>query len=152
MNNSKGGIPDYENRAIQVLRRSGQRVTNARIQVLKVLAATPKAVTANDIHQTVLDSSERIDLVSVYRILSALQGAGLVQYIGTIDAYAPRDPQIDRRVETSVIVEPDQKVFVPMPVSNELLMHLEALCRRAGATLETVRIEISARTIRPDPS
>ncbi|MHB8635726.1 MAG: transcriptional repressor, partial [Fimbriimonadaceae bacterium] len=63
----------YEEHCLQELRLAGYRITMPRIQVIRALADTSVALSAYAIHERIMESGGRIDVVSVYRILATLQ-------------------------------------------------------------------------------
>lgn len=82
-----GDIERYESSAVERLKAQGLRVTNPRRRVLRTLAATRRPLGAYQIRDRVLEAGERIDVVSVYRILAALVEVGLAHHIGAVDGY-----------------------------------------------------------------
>src|SRR5579872_7492363 len=79
----------YEEHCLQELRLAGYRITMPRIQVIRALADTKIALSAYAIHERIMDSGGRIDVVSVYRILATLQQVGLIHHVGLVDGYFP---------------------------------------------------------------
>src|SRR3954464_4350604 len=79
----------YEEHALKELRNAGYRITMPRVQVIRALADTTKALSAYAIHEKIINSGGKIDVVSVYRILSTLQEVGLIHHIGIVDGYFP---------------------------------------------------------------
>ena len=58
------------------IRRTGARVTPARIRVLRLLRAAPAVLTHNEIEQAL--GAPRMDRVTLYRVLDWLAASGLV--------------------------------------------------------------------------
>src|SRR5208283_2418532 len=79
----------YEEHCLQELRASGFRITMPRIQVIRALADATTAMSAYAIHERIIETGGRIDVVSVYRILATLQQVGLIHHIGIVDGYFP---------------------------------------------------------------
>lgn len=77
----------YELRALEALRNAGLRITGPRVQVIRTLEKSPKAMSAQSIHQDIVHTGNRVDLVSVYRILGTLVELNLVHHIGMVDGY-----------------------------------------------------------------
>lgn len=69
------------------MRQANLRVTMPRIQVIRVLASADRPLSPHAIHDAILAEGGRIDVVSVYRILAALQQLDLVHHIGSVDGY-----------------------------------------------------------------
>lgn len=64
--------------ANQALRDAGLRATRQRLTVLESLRGRPEAVTAQELHMELRLASEPIGLTTVYRTLTALADAGLL--------------------------------------------------------------------------
>jgi Fur family transcriptional regulator, ferric uptake regulator len=73
------------NRALEVLRDAGLRLTSTRKQVLTVLASSAQPLSATEILEQAADKS--IDKVTVYRILEALTTHGLVHQLSPDGKY-----------------------------------------------------------------
>jgi Fe2+ or Zn2+ uptake regulation protein len=79
----------FEDLSLRQLRSSGFRITMPRVQVVRALADSNKALSAYAIHEKILNSGGKIDVVSVYRILGTLEEVGLIHHIGIVDGYFP---------------------------------------------------------------
>ncbi len=77
----------YVDRALLRLRESGLRITEPRKQVVYVLAATRRPLGAYGIRERVIESGGKIDVVSVYRILTTLAEMGLAHHVGLMEGY-----------------------------------------------------------------
>ena len=86
---AKVASESFEEMALQVLRTTGLRITMPRVQVIRALGESNRTLTAYSIHERIHETGGMIDVVSVYRILSMLQSAGLVHHIGIVDGYIP---------------------------------------------------------------
>ena len=75
----------------QALREAGLRPTRQRLSVLECLRDRPEAITAQDLHAELRAAGDRIGLTTVYRTLTALAGAGL------LDVFAKDGEQAFRR-------------------------------------------------------
>lgn len=60
------------------LREAGLRATRQRVTVLGALQQRPDAVTAQDLHMELRQTGEPIGLTTVYRTLTSLSDAGLL--------------------------------------------------------------------------
>ena len=83
------GAKIYEDHSLKELRNAGYRITMPRVQVIRALADTSRALSAYAIHEKIISGGGKIDVVSVYRILSTLQEVGLIHHIGVVDGYFP---------------------------------------------------------------
>jgi Fur family ferric uptake transcriptional regulator len=70
--------------AEDLIRSTGERITSARIQILALLLAAPRALTHREIEDG-LDSSLAIDRVTVYRVLEWLTDQHLAHKISADD-------------------------------------------------------------------
>jgi len=86
---SREDSDSFERLALSVLRSSGHRITRQRIQVVRILAASHRSQSAYAIHEQIVSANGKIDVVSVYRILSTLQELGLVHRVGIADGFIP---------------------------------------------------------------
>ena len=77
----------FEDRSLKELRQAGYRITMPRVQVIRALADSPKALSAYAIHEKIISSGGKIDVVSVYRILNTLQEVGLIHHIGDVTQF-----------------------------------------------------------------
>ncbi|HRI43322.1 MAG TPA: transcriptional repressor [Fimbriimonadaceae bacterium] len=81
---------EFEERSLALLKREGFRITMPRVQVIRTLAQSHTPLTAYGIHEQIVSTGGRIDVVSVYRILETLTRIGLVHHIchiGLVDGY-----------------------------------------------------------------
>lgn len=62
----------------RALREAGLRATRQRLTVLDALADRPDAVTAQDLHMELRQAGEPIGLTTVYRTLTSLSEAGML--------------------------------------------------------------------------
>ena len=63
----------------QRLHQVGLKATSARIRVLQLLERSPDLhLSADELHQQLLQAGEEIGLATVYRVLSQFEAAGLV--------------------------------------------------------------------------
>jgi Fur family transcriptional regulator, zinc uptake regulator len=79
----------FEELSLRQLRGNGFRITMPRVQVVRALADSNKALSAYAIHEKIIAASGKIDVVSVYRILGTLEEVGLIHHIGIVDGYFP---------------------------------------------------------------
>jgi Fe2+ or Zn2+ uptake regulation protein len=87
MSSIRPDVTDYEIRAIKELRKRGLRVTMPRVQVIRALATSSRALSPYQLHSAIHEAGGRIDVVSVYRILATLVDIGLAHHIGIVDGY-----------------------------------------------------------------
>lgn len=77
----------FESAAMRRLKEHGFRITMPRLLIIRTLAKSNRAMSAQDIHQEVTREGGRIDMVSVYRTITTLLEAHLVHHIGVVDGY-----------------------------------------------------------------
>ncbi|MCW5940638.1 MAG: transcriptional repressor [Fimbriimonadaceae bacterium] len=83
-----GPSEGFESHALAVLKARGFRITTPRVLVIRALAASSRSLTAYAIHDEITQAGGKIDVVSVYRILTTLGESGLVHRIGVTDGFA----------------------------------------------------------------
>jgi len=118
------GSNDRVGAAVARMKEKAMRVTSPRLAMLKVLAGTKHPLSAEQIHTSAGD--DKLDLVTVYRSLGAMDDAGIVQ----------RHP-LERGRSLYALVSPDHH-------------HHHVICRRCGRIerlpgCDSSRIEAAAR-------
>jgi len=134
----------YEEHALTELRVAGYRITMPRVQVIRALGDTHIALSAYAIHEKIINAGGKIDVVSVYRILSTLQEIGLIHHIGVVDGYFPcRTTNCrERRSEVIVCERCHQVHELAMPATvNQSVMEQT---QQGGFALASVQIELTA--------
>ncbi|PAZ05635.1 MAG: hypothetical protein CAK86_03575 [Opitutia bacterium AMD-G1] len=111
--------------AVLRMKEKAMRVTSPRLVMLKVLAAAKHPLSAEQVHEAAGD--DKLDLVTVYRSLGAMDDAGIVQ----------RHP-LERGRSLYALVSPGHH-------------HHHVICRRCGRIdrlpgCDTSRLEAAART------
>jgi Fe2+ or Zn2+ uptake regulation protein len=119
------GSGDRIEAALVRMKEKAMRVTSPRLTMLKVLAAAKHPLSAEQIHEAAGD--DKLDLVTVYRSLGAMDDAGIVQ----------RHP-LERGRSLYALVSPGHH-------------HHHVICRRCGRIdrlpgCDTSRLEAAART------
>lgn len=131
----------FETRAVAQLRDSGLRVTAPRVQVIRALSRINGALTAYEIHAQIVSSGERVDVVTVYRVLQALLEAGLVHRLGVVDGYyACRAEGHHGSCEHLVCRECG--CVEELPLIPQVAKSLPGQAAEAGFTCETLRVEV----------
>lgn len=69
-----------QKQAEEMIRRRGDRVTSGRVQILAVLLAEQRAVSHHEIEEQ-LQGKQRLDRVTLYRVLEWLNGNGYIHRI-----------------------------------------------------------------------
>jgi Fe2+ or Zn2+ uptake regulation protein len=80
---------EFAARAEEALRRQGGRITPRRRALLELLASQRKPLGPRQLHRELLRRGARIDLVSVYRNVSALLALGLLHRVVGSSAVRP---------------------------------------------------------------
>ncbi|HLK15255.1 MAG TPA: transcriptional repressor [Fimbriimonadaceae bacterium] len=132
----------YEEHCLQELRLAGYRITMPRIQVIRALADATTALSAYAIHERIVESGGRIDVVSVYRILATLQQVGLIHHVGLVDGYFPCRIGDCPNNRSLVLVADDTNFVYELPLSQTAVVEIETAARHAGFVAETIRIEL----------
>jgi len=119
------GSSDRIEAAVLRMKEKAMRVTSPRLVMLKVLAAAKRPLSAEQIYEAAGD--DKLDLVTIYRSLGAMDDAGIVQ----------RHP-LERGRNLYALVSPGHH-------------HHHVICRRCGRIdrlpgCDTSRLEAAART------
>jgi Fe2+ or Zn2+ uptake regulation protein len=107
----------FEAHAVGRLKQGGFRITLPRVQVVRALSLAERPLSAYGIHQEIIASGARVDVVSVYRILETLSQLGLVHHIGIVDGYMAcrLDETHDEEAEHVVCSECGRVTELTMP-------------------------------------
>jgi len=134
----------YEDHSLQELRSAGYRITMPRVQVIRALADTKRALSAYAIHEKIINSGGKIDVVSVYRILSTLQEVGLIHHIGVVDGYFPcrMDNCGGRQSEVVVFEETGEVSELRLP--ETIVTAIRDQAQEHGFQANAIKVEITA--------
>ncbi len=132
----------FEERSLEVLKDAGFRITMPRVQVIRALAETNRALSAYTIHDRIVSKGGRIDVVSVYRILTTLQAVGLVHHIGVVDGYYPCRADEDHTHDTEHLVCEECGCVEEVPIAQTSAKALENQAAASGFRPSEVKIEV----------
>ena len=147
VNAPRTSVQAYEDNALKELRNAGYRITMPRVQVIRALGDTDKALSAYAIHDKIVSSGGKIDVVSVYRILTTLQEVGLIHHIGVVDGYFPcRIANCSQR-RSEVVVEENTGSVVELAMPKSIIEAIEEQARAAGFETTGIKVEITGRDL-----
>ncbi len=132
----------YEEAAIEQLRASGLRVTGPRIQVVRALSKSNRALSAYQIHEKIRAARAKADVVSVYRVLRTLVELGLVHHIGVVDGYFACRKAGKHGAKTQHLVCRDCGCVLELSVPPASAAGFGAQAADAGFETEEIRIEV----------
>lgn len=132
----------FEDMALQVLRTTGLRVTMPRVQVIRALGESNRALTAYSIHERIHTAGGMIDVVSVYRILAMLQSAGLVHHIGIVDGYIPCRIIGDHDAESEHLICSKCGCVTELPLSPVANDAASSQARAVGFVPSSIKVEM----------
>jgi len=137
----------YEEHSLKELRNAGYRITMPRVQVIRALADTSKALSAYAIHEKIISGGGKIDVVSVYRILATLQEVGLIHHIGVVDGYFPcRQAECTgRRSEVMVCEQTGDVMELKFP--SAIVEAIEKQAVEHGFEASTIKVEITGTIV-----
>lgn len=142
-----------EEQAADRIRRSGLRVTSARLLVLRALRESEKPLSAAQVYASVKGQGGHIDMVSVYRSLSILASLDLVHHVGSVDGFVAcrmsgEHPESIGHLLCNTCGAAEEK-----EIPAELLAGIVAEAGSEGFSTETVRIEVmgQCQNCRPHP-
>ncbi|MBV6458214.1 MAG: hypothetical protein HONBIEJF_01339 [Fimbriimonadaceae bacterium] len=138
----------YEDRCIEVLRRHGYRITMPRIQVIRGLADSDVALSAYGVHEKIVNAGGRIDVVSVYRILSTLMEVGLIHHIGILDGYIACTMDDEHKVDIAHVIDRDKgtvrEITIDAPTANAVRQLISSM----KFDPDSIKLEITGRFIK----
>ena len=137
-------VQAYEDLCLRVLREAGFRITMPRVQVIRALADTDRALSAYAVHERILQSGGKIDVVSVYRILATLEEVGLIHHIGLVDGYFPRRIEQESENVSQIVVFEESRTVKELSVPSALVELIEKQAEAEGFELRTIKVEIAA--------
>lgn len=132
----------FEDLAVEQLRSKGFRITMPRLQVIRVLANSHRALSAYDIHERILAGDGRIDVVSVYRILATLREVGMIHHIGVVDGYLACRIGEEHSLQMEHAVCTSCGNVTEVEVPSEVLGKTQGQMEHIGFLPETVKIEV----------
>lgn len=135
---------NYEEHALKELRNAGYRITMPRVQVIRALGDTTRALSAYAIHEKIINSGGKIDVVSVYRILSTLQEVGLIHHIGIVDGYFPCRMTDCTGKRSEVVVDETSGDVMELRLPAAIVDGIERQLQEAGFEAVSIKVEITA--------
>ncbi len=136
----------YEEHSLTELRANGYRITMPRVQVIRALGDTQRALSAYAIHEKIINAGGKIDVVSVYRILSTLQEVGLIHHVGVVDGYFPCRTTDCHSRQSEVIVCERCETVQEMQMPAGVAQAIQEQAKNGGFALAGIKIELSATT------
>ncbi len=133
----------YEEHALKELRSAGYRITMPRVQVIRALADTKKALSAYAIHEKIISGGGKIDVVSVYRILSTLQEVGLIHHIGVVDGYFPCRMENCQGKRSEVMVCDETGDVMELRLPQGVVDLIEEQAKESGFETSTIKVEVT---------
>ncbi len=139
---SKLDATEFESAALEQLRTFGMRITVPRLQVIRTLAHSRRALSAYQIHEAISASGGKIDVVSVYRILDALLEVGLAHRIGVVDGFYACRSQAGAMHDSEHLVCKECGCIIELAMPSEAQCAVSARSRTAGFEVSEIRTEI----------
>lgn len=133
----------YEEHALRELRAAGYRITMPRVQVIRALADTQKALSAYAIHEKIISGGGKIDVVSVYRILSTLQEVGLIHHIGVVDGYYPCRIADCHGKKSEVLVCEQTGEVTEFRLPDEIISLIDKQAQDHGFNVNMIKVEVT---------
>lgn len=138
-------VQAYEEHALSVLRNAGYRITMPRVQVIRALGDTTTALSAYAIHEKIVNGGGKIDVVSVYRILTTLEDVGLIHHIGIVNGYYPSKLGQASREQSEVMVDSETKIVKELELPRAVVDAINAQASDFGFIPEQIKVEIKGR-------
>ena len=141
------GAKIYEEHSLKELRNAGYRITMPRVQVIRALADTSRALSAYAIHEKIISGGGKIDVVSVYRILSTLQEVGLIHHIGVVDGYFPCRMADCTGRRSEVMVDEQTGDVMELKLPQVVADAIDKQAAEHGFEASTIKVEITGALI-----
>lgn len=148
LQNTNNSAQEYEERCIEVLRKNGYRITMPRIQVIRSLADSEVALSAYGVHKKIVNAGGRIDVVSVYRILSTLMENGLIHHIGILDGYIACTMMDSHKVDIAHLIDRDRGVVKEVEIDERSVIAIRKLLAGMDFEPESIKMEITGRFVK----
>lgn len=137
----------FEELSLRELREAGYRITMPRVQVIRALGESNKALSAYAIHERIISTGGKIDVVSVYRILATLQEVGLIHHIGVVDGYfACRQAGADRNRSQHLVCE-NCGCVTEVALPQSLVDATDDQAAKAGFKPTNIKVEVLGKCI-----
>ena len=136
----------FEEMAIERLKAKGFRITMPRVQVIRALAHTNQALSAYGIHESIVHNGGRIDVVSVYRILSTLTEVGLIHHIGVVDGYIASRMPGENQAATEHLICKSTGIVSELEVPQSAIDTIQAQLKEIGFDPAQIKIEITGHS------
>lgn len=133
---------EFELVALAKLKELGLRVTMPRVQVVRALGVSRKAMSAYAVHEQILAGGGRIDVVSVYRILSTLREAGIIHRIGSVDGFLPCQMHEHSIEHTQHMICIECGCVTEIPISADQTNDIERQAKDSNFKVRQITIEI----------
>lgn len=131
----------FELSALERLREHGLRVTQPRVAVVRVLGRTRLPLGAYQIRDKVAEAGGKIDVVSIYRILSALEESGLVHRIGWVDGFLACTGRPGEESRTHHLICKTCGCVQEVPLVQAASIEVGVSASRHGFLAERTRVE-----------
>lgn len=132
----------FQEIAVKKLRENGFRITNTRLLVLACLENSERAMTANEIFESIRSMGYAIDHVSVYRILSTLTAMDLIHHIGVVDGYWACRMEHPEPHDTEHLVCTKCGNIIELSFAPEFSKLSKMRAATAGFAPENIKIEV----------
>jgi Fur family transcriptional regulator, zinc uptake regulator len=147
-NAEKSLTETYEENAISALKAAGFRITMPRIQVIRALATTKVALSAYDVHERIISTGGRIDVVSVYRVLGILQEVGLIHKVGVANGYFPNLEEPDVAKHSLIVLESSNSKVHPLDLPTSLKDSIISFTKESGFDADILKIEVVGASVK----
>lgn len=138
-------VSPFESYAIERLKERGYRITAPRLQVIRALAGSAQALSAYGIHSAIVGSGGRIDVVTVYRILTTLSEVHLIHHIGVVDGYLACCMESDHAEQMEHVVCQQCGTVRELQVPQAAIEATEAQLKAMGFDPANIKIEVLGR-------
>jgi len=110
----------------QILREAGLRVTQQRISVVTILAASTDHPTVDDVFDKARQLDDTVSLATVYRTMVVLESAGLIRKLTFDDAPARYEMTPQRDHDHLIDIDTGELIEIPGDKISELWCRIAA--------------------------
>lgn len=116
-----------------------------RVQVIRGLADSDVALSAYGVHEKIVNAGGRIDVVSVYRILSTLMEVGLIHHIGILDGYIACTMDDEHKVDIAHIIDREKGTVKEISIDQPTTAAVRKLLSDMKFDPDSIKLEITGK-------
>lgn len=127
------------------MRESGLRWTRARALVVEAVAGAKRPLNAYGVRTEIASAGENVDVVTVYRALSALAEVGLVHWVGIAEGYLACRIEHTDQGQQQYVYCPDCGLVREIPIDPSSLAAVKKSLEPLGEPPTAISLEVAVR-------